>query len=548
MSGEKKVQELHNSSTDEGPKSIKDDAIFHTFGLERRGSVRGLGFGALPSKFDAQVHQNEHVRKLKGKALDLEQQLDEIRAMLIKERRQNDVRGKAKHDNIMFDDLIPGTNPSQRSFDLLQSTPHDNLPTSVNEVGLYIGIKVRTKLESLDGIVPPSHGFFISSTAMKNVWLSMEHQVILWCNQLVVQVLHTFLSLMDPEAGQPFCDTQKRLAAFTKMLHSGMPLSSNWLRQSLLPQQATHDPVQDGKKITECTRPNSSERFILCGDSNGGKCWISAQNANDVRSQGHTLAACPSNVCWTDDGLERDLYIQTSSVTVLAMDSRRWEKLIFRAKFETTGSNGKGHFVLVTNLVPCSGIRLHLWPEKGKSASDLPVGKRVLEVTQKMVHIPSGLAPRQIEPGSQTEQAPPSAVFLLAPGDMHGFRFLTIAVAPSPTVSRRPPLVASMAIGQFFSPEDGELELSAQLLLLSTYSPKNPLMFDDWFTNHIQTLEEIWEFYEDKVLRLSRSLVELLNQIIDFLNDIHQRNSVNSNLLNNLRICRTYFGSRQLRR
>ncbi|CAL5370208.1 unnamed protein product [Camellia sinensis] len=489
MSGEKKVQELHNSSTDEGPKSIKDDAIFHTFGLERRGSVRGLGFGALPSKFDAQVHQNEHVRKLKGKALDLEQQLDEIRAMLIKERRQNDVRGNAKHDNIMFDDLIPGTNPSQRSFDLLQSTPHDNLPTSV-------GIKVRTKLESLDGIVPPSHGFFISSTAMKNVWLSMEHQV-----------LHTFLSLMDPEAGQPFCDTQKRLAAFTKMLHSGMPLSSNWLRQSLLPQQATHDPVQDGKKITG--------------------------------SQGHTLAACPSNVCWTDDGLERDLYIQTSSVTVLAMDGRRREKL---------GSNGKGHFVLVTNLVPCSGIRLHLWPEKGKSASDLPVGKRVLEVTQKMVHIPSGPTPRRIEPGSQTEQAPPSAVFLLAPGDMHGFRFLTIAVAPSPTVSGRPPPVASMAVGQFFSPEDGELELSAQLLLLSTYSPKNPLMFDDWFTNHIQTPEEIWEFYEDKVLRLSRSLVELLNQIIDYLNDIHQRNSFNSNLLNNLRICRTYFGSRQLRR
>ncbi|KAI8030372.1 hypothetical protein LOK49_LG01G04135 [Camellia lanceoleosa] len=122
MSGEKKVQELHNSSTDEGPKSIKHDAIFHTFGLERRGSVRGLGFGVLSSKVDAQVHQNEHVRKLEGKVLDLEQQLDEIRAMLIKERRQND-----------------GTNPSQRSSELLQqSTPHDNLPTSVNEVGLLL--------------------------------------------------------------------------------------------------------------------------------------------------------------------------------------------------------------------------------------------------------------------------------------------------------------------------------------------------------------------------------------------------------------------------
>ncbi|CAL5438646.1 unnamed protein product [Camellia sinensis] len=87
----KNVQELHKASTDEGPKSIKDDVIFHTFGAERRGSVRGLGFGALPSKVDAQVHQNEHVRKLESKVLDLEQQLNEIRAMLIKERRQNDV-------------------------------------------------------------------------------------------------------------------------------------------------------------------------------------------------------------------------------------------------------------------------------------------------------------------------------------------------------------------------------------------------------------------------------------------------------------------------
>ncbi|KAL7204232.1 hypothetical protein ACSBR2_017326 [Camellia fascicularis] len=80
--------------------------------------VQGLGIGALQSKVDAQVHQNEHMRKLEGKVLDLEQQLDEIRAMLIKERRQND-----------------GTNPSQRSSDPLQSTPHDNLPTLVNEVG-----------------------------------------------------------------------------------------------------------------------------------------------------------------------------------------------------------------------------------------------------------------------------------------------------------------------------------------------------------------------------------------------------------------------------
>lgn len=53
---------------------------------------------------------------------------------------------------------------------------------------VFFFLQVRSKLTSLDNIVPPTHGFMISSTAMKNVWLSMEHQAILWCNQLVVQV------------------------------------------------------------------------------------------------------------------------------------------------------------------------------------------------------------------------------------------------------------------------------------------------------------------------------------------------------------------------
>ena len=60
------------------------------------------------------------------------------------------------------------------------------------------------------------------------------------------------------------------------------------------------------------------------------------------------------------------------------------------------GSNGKNHFIFVTNLAPCSGVRLHLWPEKGLSTSNLPLSSRVLEVTSKMVPIPSGPAPTQV--------------------------------------------------------------------------------------------------------------------------------------------------------
>ncbi|XP_047310152.1 uncharacterized protein LOC124913780 [Impatiens glandulifera] len=298
--------------------------------------------------------------------------------------------------------------------------------------------QVRTKLESLDGIVPPSHGFMISSSSMRNVWLSMEHQVIMWCNQLVVQVSHTLLSLVDPQTDQPLVDPRKRLTVFTRMLQSGVPQSSNLLKNSLTrPLSKFH--VEDGKQL--------------------------------AGTQGHELSPCPSNLHWGDDGLERDLYIRTATVTVLAMDGRRrWMDI------RELGSNGSSNFLLVTNLQPCTGIRLHLWPEKGKLGSDLPVSQKVLEVTRKIMQIPSGPTPKQIEPGSQTEQPPPSGVLWLSPEDMHGFRFLTISVAPRPTISGRPPPAASMAVGQFFNPKDGLTELSPWVLFSSSYSAENIIL------------------------------------------------------------------------
>ncbi|GER29533.1 GPI inositol-deacylase PGAP1-like protein [Striga asiatica] len=316
------------------------------------------------------------------------------------------------------------------------STPLLSHVVIVSISGGYNDYQVRTKLESLDGIVPSTHGFMISSTAMRNVWLSMEHQVILWCNQLVVQVSHTLLSLMDTKTGQPFGDVRQRVGIFTKMLHSGIPQTFLSSRQSPLSQKS--DQASDQNRIV-----------------NAGL-------------QVPYISGCPRDCQWNDDGLERDLYIQTSSVTVLAMDGRRrWMDI------HKLGADRKTHFVFVTNLSPCSGVRLHLWREKGTS------GKRVVEVTSKMVHIPSGPAPRQIEPGSQTEQAPPSAVFWLSPQDMHGFRFLTVSVAPRPTVSGRPPPAASMGVGQFFNPKDGEHLFSAYQLIHSLYSKKDVNLKED---------------------------------------------------------------------
>eukprot|EP00252_Welwitschia_mirabilis_P024612 TRINITY_DN7353_c0_g1_i1.p1 TRINITY_DN7353_c0_g1~~TRINITY_DN7353_c0_g1_i1.p1 ORF type:complete len:839 (-),score=150.73 TRINITY_DN7353_c0_g1_i1:172-2490(-) len=269
----------------------------------------------------------------------------------------------------------------------------------------------------------------------------MEHQSILWCNQLVVQLSHAMLHLIDENTGQPYPSRQKRMAVLISKLRSGIPQSFDWMKsiqsqyfQKNLPIEK-EDPVDRGMVTT------MQDQF-----------------------------SCPAAIEWADDSHERDLYIDKTTVTVLAMDGRRrWMDI------QRLALNGNDHFVLVTNLLPCVGIRVHLWPAKSKLSlnNNVPAMKRIVEVTSKMVHIPSGPAPRQIEPGAQTEQAPPSAFLRLGPDELHGFRFLTISVAPRPTISGRPPPASSMAVGHFFSPREGNLNYSPQSLLLSTYKQKD---------------------------------------------------------------------------
>ncbi|WZZ01730.1 hypothetical protein YC2023_074058 [Brassica napus] len=242
----------------------------------------------------------------------------------------------------------------------------------VSIAGGYNDYQVRSKLESLDGIVPASHGFMISSTSMKNVWLSMEHQAILWCNQLVS---HTLLSLVDSKTGQPFSDTQKRLWILTRMLQSAL-----------------------------------------------------AQSFNGVT---------PMKI--------------SNELPMLASKGIKWKEPLYL----------------------CYKSGALFWSP----------------------------APKQSEPGSQTEQAPPSAVLKLEPEDMHGFRFLTISVAPREAVSGRPPVAVSMAVGQFFNPSEGAMEETWTRIVriqIPLFNPRD-LSFGSYSiivlaVNHLSTLFRDFQF------------------------------------------------------
>ncbi|KAI5083289.1 hypothetical protein GOP47_0003032 [Adiantum capillus-veneris] len=281
--------------------------------------------------------------------------------------------------------------------------------------------QVRSKMASLDGLVPSTRGLTIETPGMLNVWLGMEHQSILWCNQLVVQVSHTLLQLIDKKSGQPFSSPSKRLATFVTSLRSPLPQLFGWMSKNELSEmnQLAHKPA-----------------------------------TVSVTEEDFSPHSCSKSIKWSDESHEKDLFIETYTVTILAMDGRRrWLDI------KKLGSDGRDHFVLVTNLVPCLGIRVHLWPERGANEGS-SVNQRVVEVTKKMVQLPAGPAPRQIEPGGQTEQAPPSGILRLSSEELQGFRFMTVTVAPRPILSGRPPPAASMAVGQFYRPNEGRVILS----------------------------------------------------------------------------------------
>ncbi|KAJ7535798.1 hypothetical protein O6H91_12G046400 [Diphasiastrum complanatum] len=354
------------------------------------------------------------------------------------------------------------------------------LLSDVVVVSIFGGIhdyQVRSRMASLDGIVPPTNGLTIGAPEMLNVWLSSEHQSILWCNQLVVQVAHTLLHLVDRTSAQPFASAQTRLALFVTKFRSALSQTFGWLpsMNSNELENVHRLPVE-----AEVGRGRKEEFFahkILQAqddDQLQEEAELAARHASsillDVRDrQRNGQFFCQKSNKWEIDSQEKDLYINTPTVTVLAMDGRRrWLDI------KKLAVNRKKHFILVTNLSPCSGVRVHLWPEKEKTQPniDRAVSRRTLEVTTKMVQLPAGPAPRQIEPGGQTEQAPPSGLLLLSPKELHGFRFITISVAPRPTVSGRPPPATSMAVGQFFNPKDGSYKFDSSWLLSSVYKKR----------------------------------------------------------------------------
>lgn len=95
--------------SEQASQNIRDDAVSKVLGPERRGRVRGLGFGALPSKLtgqaqsERQVHMLvQEIQELKESKLSMEQEMNELKIMMASMHKVLTKMGHGDDSNVSF--------------------------------------------------------------------------------------------------------------------------------------------------------------------------------------------------------------------------------------------------------------------------------------------------------------------------------------------------------------------------------------------------------------------------------------------------------------
>ncbi|TXG73076.1 hypothetical protein EZV62_001655 [Acer yangbiense] len=96
------IEELRSSECPPNDSCIKEDAIAKVLGTEKRGQVRGLGFGATPSRVDAQIQSRENVKLLEAKLKVTNDELSSLRETVAGIMKQNE----ELHNRIAMEDAI----------------------------------------------------------------------------------------------------------------------------------------------------------------------------------------------------------------------------------------------------------------------------------------------------------------------------------------------------------------------------------------------------------------------------------------------------------
>ncbi|KAL2173866.1 PGAP1-like protein-domain-containing protein [Thermothelomyces heterothallicus CBS 202.75] len=94
--------------------------------------------------------------------------------------------------------------------------------TLVSIAGGGLDTVVPSDYASVESLVPDTHGFTVFTSTVPNVWTSMDHQAILWCDQFRKVVVQALFDVIDVHRATQTRPRAERMRVFKKRFLTGM--------------------------------------------------------------------------------------------------------------------------------------------------------------------------------------------------------------------------------------------------------------------------------------------------------------------------------------
>ncbi|KAL2024000.1 hypothetical protein VTK56DRAFT_235 [Thermocarpiscus australiensis] len=182
--------------------------------------------------------------------------------------------------------------------------------TLVSIAGGGLDTVVPSDYASVESLVPETHGFTVFTSTIPNVWTSMDHQAILWCDQFRKVIAHALYDVVDVHRAAQTKPRAERMRVFKKWFLTGM------------------------ENVAEKTVPRSDPTTLLTVEDNSGS--IIAQGERLVLRQLGTTGTVRAHL----------LPIPPSG----SPDVKRFT-LLTNAKLDRPGENGKLE-VMLCSVIP----------------------------------------------------------------------------------------------------------------------------------------------------------------------------------------------------
>ncbi|KAI1876817.1 uncharacterized protein JN550_000889 [Neoarthrinium moseri] len=94
--------------------------------------------------------------------------------------------------------------------------------TLVSIAGGGLDTVVPSDYASVESVVPETHGFTVFTTGIPNVWTSMDHAAIMWCDQFRKVLARSLYDIVDTGRASQTKPRAERMMVFKKWLLTGM--------------------------------------------------------------------------------------------------------------------------------------------------------------------------------------------------------------------------------------------------------------------------------------------------------------------------------------